>query len=80
MKLRLHANATTTPKTRAYIQNSAASVADLARELGISQTAVRRWRARANTEDRSHTRHDLGQSTTPEQDAIIAQHSAAEFG
>ena len=73
MKLRLHANATTTPKTRAYIQNSAASVADLARELGISQTAVRRWRARANTEDRSHTRHDLGQSTTPEQEAIIAQ-------
>jgi transposase InsO family protein len=73
MKLRLHANATTTPKTRAYIQNSTTSVAELSRELGISQTAVRRWRGRASTEDRSHARHDLGQSTTPEQEAIIAQ-------
>jgi transposase-like protein len=71
MKLRLHANATTTPKTRAYIQSSTASVAELARELGISQTAVRRWRGRGCTQDRSHTRHDLGQSTTREQEAII---------
>ena len=71
MKVNLHANATTTPKTRAYIQGSTASVAELARELGISETAVRRWRGRDSTQDRSHTRHDLGQSTTPEQEAII---------
>jgi transposase-like protein len=49
MKMDLHANATTTPKTRAYIQASTASVAELAREFGISQTAVRRWRGRAST-------------------------------
>ena len=35
MQLRLHANATTTPRTRAYIQQSAASHAALARELGM---------------------------------------------
>lgn len=34
MDIKLHANATTTPKVRAYIQASAASAADLAQELG----------------------------------------------
>ena len=38
MQLKLHANATTTPKTRAYIQASTASVAELALELGHSET------------------------------------------
>ena len=37
MELNLHANATTTPKTRAYIQRSRASVAALAAELGVSE-------------------------------------------
>ena len=35
MQLNLHANATTTPKTRAYIQTSTASAAELAAELGV---------------------------------------------
>lgn len=54
MDLKLHANATTTPKTRAYIQASSASVAELASELGVSETTIRRWKGRANVEDRSH--------------------------
>ena len=33
MELNLHANATTTPKVRAYIQRSKSSVAELASEL-----------------------------------------------
>lgn len=37
MRLRLHANATTTPKTRAYIQTSSASVSELSRELGCQK-------------------------------------------
>jgi len=71
MDIKLHANATTTPRTRAYIQQSTASTAELARELGISETAVRRWRSRTQTSDRSHTRHDLGQSTSLEEEALI---------
>jgi transposase InsO family protein len=59
MELRLHANAATTPKTRAYIQNSRSSVAVLARELGISETTVRRWRKRTSITDRAHTAHTL---------------------
>jgi transposase-like protein len=54
MKLTLHANATTTPKTRAYIQVSRASATALAAELGVSETTIRRWRGRADVADRSH--------------------------
>ncbi len=35
MELSLHANAATTPKTRAYIQRSKRPVAELAAELGV---------------------------------------------
>ena len=69
----LHANATTTPKTRAYIQASASSVTSLAAELGVSQTTIRRWRGRTSPDDRSHIRHNRGQATTPVEEAIIAE-------
>ncbi|WP_425285189.1 phage terminase small subunit-related protein, partial [Devosia insulae] len=52
MDLKLHANATTTPKTRAYIQASTASVADLAVELGVNESTVRRWKGRTSVADR----------------------------
>lgn len=54
MELRLHANATTTPKIRAYIQSSDLPVAVLATELGVSETTIRRWRGRSDVADRSH--------------------------
>ena len=73
MQLRLHSNATTTPKTRAYIQASGASAGALAAELGVNETTIRRWRGRTSQADRSHTRHDLGQSTTPQQEALIGE-------
>ena len=37
MNIRLHANATTTPKTRHYIQASNQSVRQLTDELGVSE-------------------------------------------
>jgi hypothetical protein len=46
MELGLHANATTTPKVRGYIQRSTKPVAELATELGVSETTIRRWRGR----------------------------------
>ena len=71
MQVSLHANATTTPKVRAYIQRSSASVAELAAELGVSETTVRRWKGREQVQDRSHVRRNLGQSTSVEEEALI---------
>jgi transposase len=73
MLIRLHPNATTTPRTRAYIQKSAASVAELAEELGVHERTVRRWRERSEVDDRPHTRHRLGQSTSAEEETLIGE-------
>ena len=43
MEIRLHANATTTPKPRAHIQRSSRPAAELAVELGVSETTVLKW-------------------------------------
>jgi IS30 family transposase len=73
MKLKLHANATTTPKTRAYIQSSGASVAALALELGINQSTVRRWKGRSSVADRSHTPHRLAISLSPPEEQLVVE-------
>ena len=71
MEMRLHVNATTTPRTRAYIQASTQSVASLAAELGINETTVRRWKNRTTTQDFSHTPKRLAISLTPIEDDIV---------
>ena len=73
MHLRLHANATTTPRTRAYIQKSQASNAALARELGIHNRTVARWRARQDVADRSTRPHRLNTSLTPWEEALVVE-------
>lgn len=54
MEIKLHANATTTPRIRRYLQQSDKSDRELATELGISVTTVRRWRNREQVSD-NHT-------------------------
>ena len=73
MQLRLHANAATTPHTRAYIQHSAAPVADLAIELGVSETTVRRWRGRATVQDGSHRPKRLAVSLMPVEEELVLE-------
>jgi len=73
MELNLHANATTTPKVRAYIQRSRAPVAVLAHELGVSQTTIRRWRGRTAVTDRSHTPKRLAISLSPIEEALVCE-------
>jgi len=53
LQVNLHANATTTPKQREYIQESDKPVKDLAEELSVSETTVRRWKKRDHVRDRS---------------------------
>jgi transposase InsO family protein len=72
MLVRLHANAATTPKTRAYIQASGLSVAELAAELGLSEKTVRRWKGRQDVADRSSTPHTLATDFTFEEEEIAA--------
>ncbi|ABK43882.1 putative transcriptional regulator, fis family [Magnetococcus marinus MC-1] len=73
MNIRLHANATTTPRTRKQIQDSTLPVTVLASELGITTDTVRRWKGRTDTEDRSHTPHHLQTTLSPEQEAIAVE-------
>jgi transposase InsO family protein len=73
MHLKLHANAATTPRTRAYMQKSTASVAELAREFGVSETAVRRWKGRTTTTDRPHVAHRLAISLTPLEERLVVE-------
>lgn len=73
MDVKLHVNATTTPRIRGYIQSSPASVADLAQELGISETTVRRWRGRGEVHDRSHRPHRLSTNLTETEERLIGE-------
>ena len=73
MELNLHANAATTPKTRAYIQRSKRPVWELAAELGVSETTIRRWRERTTTADRSHTPKRLMISLSPVAEALVCE-------
>src|SRR5260370_13113384 len=73
MHLKLHANATTTPRIRAYIQHSTAATATLARELGISARTVARWRGRREVHDRSHVPHRLATTMTDWEEALCVE-------
>lgn len=73
MQLKLHANATTTPRVRAYIQASTASVAALARELGVSETTIRRWKGRTSVTDGSHVAKRLAISLTPLEERLVVE-------
>ena len=73
MQVNLHANATTTPKIRRYIQRSRKSVAELCEELGVGERTVRRWRARTTVEDRSHRPKRLTTKITLFEEALIRE-------
>ncbi|WP_353848914.1 helix-turn-helix domain-containing protein, partial [Alcanivorax sp.] len=73
MNIRLHANATTTPRIRKALQQAPEHVSNrkLAEQFGISVATVRRWRYRDSIEDRSHTPHHLRTTLTPEQQQVV---------
>jgi transposase-like protein len=73
MELNLHANATTTPKVRAYIQRSKKPVAELAGELGVSETTIRRWRGRSTVGDRSHRPKRLTTSLSAMEETLVCE-------
>jgi len=73
MLIALHRNAVTTPRQRAYIRTSPLSVAALARELGVSETTIRRWRNRSDGADRSSRPHRLATSLSAEEEEVAVE-------
>lgn len=73
MLMKLHANAATTPKVRSYIQASDRPAAELAHELGVSETTVRRWKKRLDVADRSSMPHNLASNFSLEEEEIAVQ-------
>src|SRR5712671_5397772 len=73
MDLALHANATTTPKTRSYIQHSKKAVAELAGELGVGETTIRRWRGRTTVGDRSHRPNRLTTNLSAMEETLVCE-------
>lgn len=70
MLIKLHSQATTTPKIRAAIQASDEPAWIVAERHGISEQTVWKWRKRQSIEDRSHTPHRLQTTLTPAQEAV----------
>ena len=66
----IHAQARTTPRTRAEIKNSTASLLELAKRYNISVATARKWKQRDSPEDLSHRPHKLCTTLTPAQEAI----------
>ena len=73
MELKLHANARTTPRTRAQIQSSDLPVAVLAAQFGVSEVTIRRWRKRQDVSDRSHRPHHLKVSLSPLEERLAGE-------
>src|SRR3546814_10204056 len=73
MQVKLHANATTTPKIRTYIQQSTLAVAALTAELGVSETTIRRWRGRESVADRSHAPKTPTTTLSPVEECLICE-------
>ena len=63
--------ARTTPRTRAEIKNSTASLLELAKRYNISVATARKWKQRDSQEDLSHRPHKLCTTLTPAQEAIV---------
>ncbi len=73
MLIALHQQARTTPAVRAEIAASSEPVSVLARRFNITEATARKWRARTEFQDRSHTAHRLQTRLTPAQEAIVVQ-------
>ncbi|SKA74306.1 Adenosylmethionine-8-amino-7-oxononanoate aminotransferase [Paucidesulfovibrio gracilis DSM 16080] len=63
----------TTPAIRKYIGESQKSVPKLARELGLSESTVRKWRKRAEGYEENRRARPSRTSFTPDQQALIVE-------
>jgi transposase InsO family protein len=69
----VHAQARTTPRTRAEIKDSTDTLVDLADRYNITKATARKWKNRESPEDLSHRPHNLNTTLTPAQEAIAVE-------
>ena len=73
MEIKLHANATTTPRTRQLIQESELPVSSLAKRFDVAESTVRRWKNRDTVVDRSHTVHNLATTLSKTEEILVVE-------
>ena len=71
MIVKLHKNARTTPAVRAQLAASTEPVAVLAKRFNLAPNTVRKWQARTDFNDRSHTAHNLQTTLNSAQEHIV---------
>ena len=69
----VHPLARTTPRTRAEIRDSSASLAVLAERYNITVATARKWKHREDTQDRSHRAHKLSTTLTFAQELLAVE-------
>lgn len=69
----VHPMARTTPRTRAEIHESGASLKQVAKTYNISLSTARKWRHRKDQLDRSHRAHELHTTLSSAQELIVLE-------
>ena len=69
----VHAQARTTPRIRAEIKASTASVQELALRYNVTAPTIRKWRTRDDVQDLSHRPHRLCTTLSPGEEAVVIE-------
>lgn len=69
----VHAQARTTPRTRAEIKASSATLVELAERYNISRATVAKWKGRETALDLSHRPHKLQTTLSPGEEAVAVE-------
>lgn len=69
----IHSQARTTPRTRAEIKASSATLDQLAERSNVSRATVLKWKHRDSSEDLSHRSHKMHTTLSPMQEAIAVE-------
>ena len=69
----VHPRARTTPRTRAEIHASKATLTELSDQYNITVATARKWKGRTDPQDRSHRPHTLHTTLTAAQEVLVVE-------
>lgn len=70
---KVHAQARTTPRTRAEIQTAAGSQRALLERFNVTCSTGQKWQSRDQVQDRSHRPHRLSTTLMPGEEAVVVE-------